>query len=108
MRYPFDFFSPPVVFLSIGVFWAAYLRDTVANPLTGLRKTALEWVASTTLGIYVLHPLVLDVLRRALSDKAGEGSFVAAVIVVPLITFAACDLITSLLMNIPVLRRAVH
>jgi len=108
VRYLFDFFSPPVVFLSIGIFWAAYLRDAAAKPLAGFRKTSLEWVASATLGIYVLHPLVLDILRRVLSDQAGDGNFVAGVIVVPLITFAACDLITSLLMNIPVLRRTVH
>lgn len=108
VRYLFDFFSPPVVFLSIGVFWAAHLRDVTAQPLAGWRKTLLEWVASTTLGIYVLHPLVLEGLRRAFSDQAGDGNFVAAVIVVPLLTFVACDLITSLLMNVPVLRRAVH
>jgi len=106
-RYLFDFFSPPVVFLSIGVFWAAYLRDAAAKPRAGLRKTALEWVASTTLGIYVLHPLILEVWRRALSDRAGEGTFIAGVTVVPLMTFVVCYLLTSLLMNIPVLRRAV-
>lgn len=108
VRYLFDFFSPPVVFLSIGIFWAAQQHDVAGEPLLGWRKTALEWVASTTLGIYVLHPLVLEGLRRALSDQAGEGNFVAAILVVPFVTFVACDLITSLLMNIPGLRRCVH
>jgi surface polysaccharide O-acyltransferase-like enzyme len=108
VRYLFDFFTPPVMFLSIGIFWAAYLHDTASGPVTGVRRTAVEWVASTTLGIYVLHPLVLDGLRRALSDKGGDGTFVTAVIVVPLVTFVACDLITSLLMNVPILRRTVH
>ena len=108
VRYLFDFFTPPVMFLSIGIFWAAYIHDTTSGPVTGVRRTALEWVASTTLGIYVLHPLVLDGLRRALSDKAGDGTFVTAVIVVPLVTFVACDVITSLLMNVPILRRTVH
>lgn len=108
VRYLFDFFTPPVVFLSIGIFWAAYLHDSRSGPLTGLRKTALEWIASTTLGIYVLHPLVLEGLRRALSDEAGDGTFLVGMTVVPLITFIACDLITSLLMNVPILRRTVH
>jgi surface polysaccharide O-acyltransferase-like enzyme len=108
VRYLFDFFSPPIVFLSIGIFWAAYLHDARSEPVTGVRRTVLEWVASATLGIYVLHPLVLEGLRRALSDRAGDGAFLAGVTVVPLIIFVACDLITSLLMNIPVLRRTVH
>jgi len=108
VRYLFDFFSPPVVFLSIGIFWAAYLHDVRSKPLTSMRKTALEWIASTTLGIYVLHPLVLEGLRRAFSDRAEEGAFIAGVTVVPLITFVVCDLITSLMMNVPILRRTVH
>jgi surface polysaccharide O-acyltransferase-like enzyme len=106
-RYLFDFFSLPMVFLSIGVFWAAYLHDATARPPTGLRKTALEWVASTTLGVYVLHPLVLTYIRHQLRNHAGDGSFLAAVIVVPLATYAICYVITSILMNIPVLRRTV-
>lgn len=108
VRYLFDFFTPPVAFLSIGIFWAAYLHDIGSKPLTGVGKTVLEWVASTTLGIYVLHPLVLEGLRRGFSDQAGDGSFIVAVTVVPLITFVACDMITSLMMNVPVLRRTVH
>lgn len=107
VRYLFDFFTPPVVFLSIGIFWAAYLRDTMARPLIGVRKTALEWVASTTLGIYVLHPLLLNVLQHALSDRADEGTFLVGVVVVPFVTYVVCYLITSLLMCIPVLRRTV-
>ncbi len=106
-RYLFDFFSPPVIFISIGIFWAAYLRDLTAKPLEGRRRTALEWISSTTMGVYVLHPLVLGLMRIAFSKHADDGNFVAGVIVVPLITFIACVLITSLLMKIPVLRRIV-
>lgn len=106
-RYLFDFFSPPVVFISIGIFWAAYLRDAGAKPLEGIRKTALEWVASTTLGIYVLHPLVLTYIRDRFGKHAGDGNFAFAMIAVPLVTFVVCYLITSLMMNIPLLRRTV-
>jgi surface polysaccharide O-acyltransferase-like enzyme len=107
VRYLFDFFSLPMVLFSIGVFWAAYLWDVEHKPLQGARRTALEWVSSTVLGIYVLHPLVLEGLRRALSSESGEDRFVQGVIFVPLITFIICYLITSLLMNIPVLKRTV-
>jgi len=107
VRYLFDFFSLPMVFLSIAIFWAAYLHDTTAKPPEGFRKTTLEWVASTTLGIYVLHPLVLKYIDDRLGNHAGDGSFLLAVTLVPLVTFAACYLITSILMNIPLLRRTV-
>ncbi len=106
-RYLFDFFSPPVIFLSIGVFWAAYLRAATAKPLQGYRKTALEWVSSTTLGVYVLHPLVLLYLSQELGKHAGDGNFILGVTAVPLATFVVCYLVTSLLMNIPVVRRIV-
>jgi surface polysaccharide O-acyltransferase-like enzyme len=96
-----------MVVFSIGAFWAAYLHDASAKPPTGLRRKALEWVASTTMGVYILHPLVLTYLRHQLKNHTGDGSFLAAVIVVPLVTFVICYVITSILMNIPVLRRTV-
>ncbi len=107
VRYLFDFFSLPMVFLSIAIFWAAHLHDTTAKPPEGFRKTALERVASTTLGIYVLHPLVLAFIKDQLGNHAGGGSFLLVVIVVPLGTFAMCYAVTSILMNIPLLRRTV-
>jgi surface polysaccharide O-acyltransferase-like enzyme len=107
VRFVFDFFSPPLVFLAVGIFWAAYLHERRARPLVGVRKTAVEWVASTTLGVYVLHPLMLEILRRELSDEAGDGTFLLGLIVVPLITFVACYFATALIMNIPLVRRTV-
>jgi surface polysaccharide O-acyltransferase-like enzyme len=107
VRYLFDFFSLPMVFLSIGIFWAAYLHDRTATPPEGFHRKALEWVASTTLGVYVLHPLALAFIKDRLGNRAGDGPFLLAVIVVPLVTFAACYLITSVMMNIPLLRRTV-
>jgi len=114
VRYLFDFFSLPAVFLSIGVFWAACLWDAesaAGGPLQGIRRTALEWVASTVMGIYILHPLVLNVMRETLGKRAesadGPWDFLAGIVVVPLVTFVVCYLVTSLLMNIPLLKRTV-
>ena len=106
-RFVFDFFTPPIIFMSIAVFWAAWLHDATAKPVNGIRKIAVEWVASTTLGVYVLHPLVLIWIQNGLKNHAGNGTFLTGVLVVPLITFAVCYLITSILMNIPLLRRTV-
>ncbi len=106
-RFVFDFFNPPVIFLSIAIFWAARLHDATAKPLEGVRKTAVEWVASTTLGVYVLHPLVLEYIRDRLGHHATGGLFVLGIILVPFVTFAACYGITSLMMNVPLLRRTI-
>lgn len=106
-RIVFDFFVPPIILPSIAIFWAARYLDAMARPTVGIRKTAIEWVASTTLGIYVLHPLVLIWIQSGLKNHAGDGSFLLGVTLVPLATFAVCYAITSLLMNIPLLRRTV-
>ncbi len=106
-RFLFDFFTPPIVLPSIAIFWMARRRDALGAPATGFPKKAVEWVASTTLGIYALHPLILNRLQHALRNHTNEGSFLLGVLVVPLVTFALGYLITSILMNIPVLRRAV-
>ncbi len=106
-RFVFDFFTPPVIFMSIAIFWAAWLHNATARPVHGIRKIAVEWVASTTLGIYALHPLVLTWIQSGLRNHTSNGSFLAGVLIVPLVTFAACYVITSILMNIPLLRRTV-
>jgi surface polysaccharide O-acyltransferase-like enzyme len=106
-RFVFDFFTPPIIFLSIAIFWIARRLDVAGKPAGGIRKTAIEWISSTTLGIYALHPLVLMWIQKGLKNHAGDGSFLLGVLVVPLITFTLCYLITSVLMNIPLLRRTV-
>lgn len=106
-RFLFDFFTPPIVLPSIAIFWIARRREALGAPITGFPKKAVEWVASTTLGIYALHPLILNRLQHALRNHASEGSFLLGVLAVPLVTFALGYVITSILMNIPILRRAV-
>lgn len=106
-RFLFDFFTPPIVLPSIAIFWIARRLEALGAPVTGFRKTAVEWIASTTLGIYALHPLVLKWMQSGLRNHAGDGNFLAGLLLVPLATFALCYLITSVLMNIPLLRRTV-
>jgi surface polysaccharide O-acyltransferase-like enzyme len=106
-RFVFDFFTPPIIFTSVAIFWVARRLDATAQPVNGIRKVAVEWIASTTLGIYALHPLVLKWMQSGLKNHADDGNFLAGLLLVPLATFALCYLITSILMNIPLLRRTV-
>lgn len=106
-RFLYDSFSPPVIVMSIAVFWAACLISRHAKPLQGLLKTATERLASATLGIYVLHPIVLEYIRDRLGKHSTDSNFLLGLAVVPVITFIGCYLITSLIMRIPFLRRVV-
>ncbi len=103
----FDFFSPPVVVMSIAIFWAAYLIDRNAKPKKGVLKNAAAWVASTTLGIYVLHFGILEYIGNKLGKHAKDENPLIGIIIVPVIAFIVCSLITSLIMRIPFLRRTV-
>jgi len=101
----FGFFSLPVAVMSIAVFWAAYLHSKTAKIWKGIPRTALQWVASTTLGIYLLHPILLEYMRNRLAGHVSDGTFLLGIVAAPLVTFVACYLLTSLMMNIPLLRR---
>jgi surface polysaccharide O-acyltransferase-like enzyme len=106
-RFLYDSFSPPVIVMSIAVFWTVYLISRHAKPLKGLVKAAAERLAAATLGIYVLHPVLLEYIRDRLGKHSTDGNFLLGLAVVPVITFIGCYLITSLIMRIPLLRRVV-
>ena len=71
-------------------------------------------VAPTTLGIYVLHPAVIEILRRAAERPEANGVSASDVSTSPFITLAAtlvtffiCYKVVKLVMKIPFLRRVV-
>ena len=105
--YIIDFLSPPVILMGVVIFMAAYNIDQRGKHKDGLLKKAEAWVASATLGIYVLHPLVLEYMRDNLSRRAAEKNIFVGLTVGPIIAFAASYIITSLMMNVPFLRRTV-
>ncbi|MHC4742847.1 MAG: acyltransferase [Planctomycetota bacterium] len=103
----YDGFGPPQIALGIGVFWAVYLISQHSRPLKGIPKTAVEWMASTTLGIYLMHPLMLSFMRYKFSDESAEGGLLFTLTVGPLVAFIACYGISSLILNIPYLKRLI-
>ncbi|MBL7154434.1 MAG: acyltransferase family protein [Phycisphaerae bacterium] len=103
----YDGFSPPQVALGIGIFWAVYLIGQRAKPLKGIPKTAVEWMASTTLGIYMMHPLMLAFMRYKFSDESADEGLLFTLTVGPLVAFIACYLASSLILNIPYLKRTI-
>jgi surface polysaccharide O-acyltransferase-like enzyme len=103
----YDSFSPPQVAMGIGIFWAVYLIGQRAGPLKGIPKTAVEWMASTTLGIYMMHPLLLAFMQYKFSDESANEGLLFTLTVGPLTAFIACYLISSLILNIPYLKRTI-
>lgn len=103
----YDGFSPPQVAMGIGIFWAVYLIGQRAKPLKGIPKTAVEWMASTTLGIYMMHPLMLAFMQYKFSDESADEGLLFTLTVGPLTAFIACYLISSLILNIPYLKRTI-
>ena len=103
----YDGFSPPQVALGIGVFWAAFLIGQRTKPLIGVRKTVVEWMASTTLGIYLMHPLMLAFMRYKFSDESADEGLLFTMTAGPLACFIACYLISSIILNIPYLKRII-
>lgn len=105
--YIVDFFCPPVVLMAVIIFVAAYGLEQKWVPKSRAFAKAEAWLASTTLGIYVLHPLVLEYMRVKMSRRAADEGLMMAFIVGPVIAFAASYALTSLMMNVPFLRRTV-
>jgi len=106
-QFIYDAFCPPQIVLGIGIFWALYLIDRRTRQLRGIPKTVVEWMASTTLGIYVMHPLVLAYMRYRFSDESAEGGLLFTLTVGPLVAFITCYLASSLILNIPYLKRII-
>lgn len=103
----YDGFSPPQMVLGIGIFWAVYLISRRSKTLRGIPKTAVEWMASTTLGIYLMHPLMLAFMRYKFADESAEGGLLFTLTVGPLVAFVACYLVSSLILNIPYMKRII-
>ncbi len=103
----YDGFSPPQLAMGIGIFWAVYLIGQRAKPLKGIPKTTVEWMASTTLGIYMMHPLMLAFMRYKFSDESADEGLLFTMTVGPLAAFIACYLASSLILNIPYVKRII-
>jgi surface polysaccharide O-acyltransferase-like enzyme len=106
-EFVFDFFSPPVIIIAIAIFWAAYIADNNLKKIKQSKGTLIERVASTTFGIYVIHPVILEFMRYSFGKNVRDDNFIVGLIVAPVVAFIVCYFITSILMKIPYVRRLV-
>jgi surface polysaccharide O-acyltransferase-like enzyme len=97
----FGFFGPPVAFMAIAVYWA--FREICSGPL-GPR---LKHLASCTLGIYVVHLVVLKLMQIFLAKEASRQDLWVGLVVGSLVAFALSYGLVSILKKLPVISRIV-
>jgi surface polysaccharide O-acyltransferase-like enzyme len=106
-RFVLDFFSPPVIFMSLGIFWAAFLREQKKKSRQGFAQILMRRIAVATFGIYLIHLVVLLCMREGLGKYADKGNFLAGIVIVSVVAFVLCYIIVEVIMHIPFLRRIV-
>lgn len=63
--YLYDYFSPPVMVMSVAVFM--FIRAAAGPHLScggGARASAVRMLADSSFGVYLMHPFIQDALRR--------------------------------------------
>jgi surface polysaccharide O-acyltransferase-like enzyme len=101
------FFSPPVMVLSLGVFWAAHImgQSQVWQPGRWIRL--MSRISPATFGIYLCHLAILIGMGKAFEDQAGGDTFLGSVIVGSMLLFLVSWGLVVILLKIPYLRRIV-
>lgn len=104
--YLFDYFSPPVIVMAVAVFLLAAKSAPAWQRAPASLRAFVERAAPATLGIYLLHPLVLWLLEvRGLTWKS-----MPIVLSIPVLFGATALLslaITRITLRVPYLRRVV-
>lgn len=107
-RLLYDYFAPGVLVAAVAsaVLLRAWLGDSRPRPVAG---TPIGWrLADLTLGVFLLHPVLLQLFVRA--DQPVFGSDVAEIafhlgVIVALLVL--CGLVTAVVRLVPFVRRVV-
>lgn len=103
--YFYDYLSPPVILTSIAVFLAVRRAARGAGTRAGWLRVAAR-IAPVTLGIYLIHPLVLLGLRGLGIAPLAIGGILGVPLVASL-AFSLSFLAAAALARVPGLRRVV-
>ncbi len=101
------FFSPPVMILSLGVFWAAHIMGCRQAGQTGRWTGLMTRISPATFGIYLCHLAILIGMGKAFADQAGGEHFLGSVVVGSILLFLVSWGLVVVLLKIPYLRRIV-
>jgi surface polysaccharide O-acyltransferase-like enzyme len=97
----YDFVSPPVVFMSVALF--SLLRKM---NFPGFLEGAIRQVAPTALGVYVMHPIVINRLGT-IGLSSTSFTPLVGIPLVSVVAFVLSCLATLVMSHIPYVRRTV-
>lgn len=103
MTHAYDWFNPITIFMSVLVFACLTSIPLLCSPRT---RACIQYLASLTLGIYVVHPFWIMTLHHfgitGLRDPA-----IAAIPFIAAAVFLLSAITTAAIRAAPVLRRTV-
>lgn len=107
----YSYLAPNVILMAIGVFilfqsirWEKFVHSG------GLLEKIIQGFNKTSFGIYLIHPLVIDILRNGyMGINIGPMTFnyIIGIPVVSIIVFLLSYIIIWIIQRIPVIRRIV-
>lgn len=107
----YSYLAPNVIFMAIGVFilfksikWEKFINNE------GILYRVIQSFNKTSFGIYLIHPLVIDILRNGyIGIKIGPMMFnyIIGIPVVSIIVFLISHIIIWAIQRIPLIRRIV-
>jgi surface polysaccharide O-acyltransferase-like enzyme len=110
--YLYDYLSPSVIVMSLGVFVTARVHGArLLGRMPMITRTRLRTAGAATFGVFLIHPLLLFPIMRALglSDDIGHELGRLAMTAIPLAVVVGflTGWLALLLERVPVVRRVV-
>lgn len=107
--YMYEYLSPNVVLMSVAIFCLASRAHAIRSPApeaNGMFARVVDEVAPLTLGLYLLHPMVVLALRKVGVTAIGTES-VFGVLLVAGPAFAVSLALTWVMSRVPLLRQGI-
>jgi surface polysaccharide O-acyltransferase-like enzyme len=106
-QFTYDFLSAPVVLASVSAF-LLLKQMNIGNPSKRTHVKILRAVSASTFSIYMVHPLLIDVLERGLLGFQINALTIPPIIEIPLLVLVVFTISFALAYTIGVCYRALR
>lgn len=103
----YNYFSPPVIIMSISLFIILSNLKEINNPINSKINNIINKLSPTTFGIYVIHPIIIDIFTRLINKDTIFSRPLIFITIISILTFLISTIITLIIIKIPYLRRTV-
>ncbi len=104
-RFFYDYFSPPVIILSIAIFLIIYKVFHHKKAIPERINSIIYNVTPATFGIFLIHPLILETLQKVFNLSSLSYSPLLSIPLITLVTFLLSYFSVAMIMKIPYLKR---